>query len=201
MRALPLLAALLLLATPSAAGASGGLSLAAPTELASGGATTVPVSVRLTLQNVVCAREAEIPVTLSVLRASGARASLSTERLAIPIAPHSALARPWTGTAHATLAVEPLAAAGVVELLAAYRLPEGCTSLGGAASGEARHAMRVEQAGAAASEPFLPLPTRLPSSARGPDDGPLPLPVQAAIAGMCAGGLIVLAKRLRARAA
>lgn len=196
MRFAPLAAGLLLLLAPLAgADAASGVALAGPSRIAATGETTVPLDVTLRLANVLCTRDARVPVTLSIVGASGARASLADQTLVFRL-PASAGARGWSAAEPTALTLEATAAVGLVEVLAAYRLPAECVALrGGSASGDARHTVRIE----AIAPPAEPTPgAAVRESAVEPRDAPLPTSVHVAILLTAAAGVLVLAKRLRA---
>ena len=138
MRASPLAAATLLLvvASPTAfAAPSHGVALEGPATLAAAEASTLPLAVTLALSGVACAREVEVPVRLTAL-ARGTRAELASERVSFRVPAQSTLMRPWSQTQQTSLLVEPVAAQGLVEVVASYRLPPDCVSMGAPPHGE-----------------------------------------------------------------
>lgn len=193
MRPTPLVAALLLLAIPQAGAApERGFSLTGASSITIEGPADLPLLVRLTLENVACARDAEIPVTLSS-QAEGARAVLATRTLTFRTGSESALAQAWTGEARTHVTLAPRADHGSVVVRASYQLPVECRAVGGPATGEASHVIRVERQARAQTlpalgvvEPVVPLDAA-------------PAGVHAAMLGTGLMGLVVLVKRLRAR--
>lgn len=190
----------------ASAAASGGLSLDGPAQVSAIGPTLVTLDLTLRLRHVVCANEIDLPVALSLARADGVDARLPWNEILFRLAPHSA-AESWTGTSEIALRIDPEAPSGFVEVLARYDLPSGCVALGGATSGEARHLLRIDAwtAGAAQGEPLATTPAQAPPHRAPPPpaqtEDALPAPVIGAILGMCAGGLVVVVKRVRARSA
>lgn len=193
------LATLLLLALPTASADGDGLSFSGPSILRLDGPTTATLQVALRLDGVVCTSAAEVPVTLSLLRASGAEADLLSERVVFRFASHAA-ARSWSGRADVDVTIAPREDAGVVELLASYDLPPQCSAVGRASSGEARHTVRVEEATAdapATSSDLVRPAARTPAVE---ETSALPLGVQVAIVGTSLGAAAVTIKRVRGKA-
>lgn len=197
MRPTPLVAALVLIATPFAAAAASGseVSLTGPASVRLDGATKVPLLVSLTLQNVMCTRDAEIPVALRA-QAQGARAALAADKIVFRVASHSALARPWHAEANTHMTIAPLDGPGTVDLVASYQLPPDCHAVAGAAGGEARHTIRVERA--APGEPVLPTIGVVETSASKPSP---PVGLQAAVVATALAGVVVVVKRSRGKQA
>lgn len=200
MRPSALVAVLIVVGIPTVgAAAGGGLTLAGPGYVTTAEPTSAPLLLTLTLQDVACVRDVEVLVDLSIVQATRARAELAPERVAFRVASHSTLARAWTGEARTSILLEPLDASGLVEVLARYQLPSGCTALrGAAASGEARHAIRVEQP--SAPPPTGPLPAVGVFESTQAAAPTTPIGLQAAIFATFLGGVAVVVKRLRKRA-
>lgn len=193
MRPTPLVAAILLLSISQATAAPGsGLSLTGASSVTLDGAADLPLLVRLTLENVACARDAEIPVTLSS-RAEGARAVLATRTLTFRTGPEGALAQAWTGEARTHVTLAPRADHGLVVVRASYQLPVECRAVGGPEAGEASHVIRVERPARPQMLPALRVVEPVEPL------GAAPAGVHAALLGTGLMGLVVLVKRLRAR--
>lgn len=192
VRLLPLVAAFTLAILPLASASGGGLSLTGPSHLTLDATARVPIHARLALDGVVCTRDTQVPVEL-VASAEGARAVLGGTTLLLPLPAPGALARPWTGEARTHLAVAPADARGFVDVLARWQLPAECRALDGPASGEARHTLRVARASHDEGLPALAIFDRVAP------DADVPTSVLGAFVATGLLGLIVLAKRLRAR--
>lgn len=212
MRTWPLVAALLLLAAPSASAARTSVELSGPSSIVADGPAAATLDIALMLDGVVCTGVTEIPVDLRIVETRGVRsASLTWERVLFRIAGHQAATSPWTGTSEVGVRVWGRDPTGHVEVLAAYQLPPSCVGPGAQMSGEARHVLQVEgpapvedTAGERIPPPPVPKsesalsPAQKESAlAAGAEMPSLPVPVLGAILGMFAGGAVVFAKRVR----
>lgn len=145
MRALPLVAAILLLASLPAASAAGSqLTLEGPRATPNvDGPAAVPVTVRLVLDGVVCRQATAVPVDLELLAARGMSARLDDERVLFPVPAASLDARTSEAIVH--VLVEPaMAGRGVIEMVARYALPEECAAIRGADAGETRLLLPID---------------------------------------------------------
>ena len=213
MRVLPLFAAIVMLGIPTAsAGGGSSVALSGPTSpIDANGPATATLGIVLSLQGVACAGEAEIPVQLRIVETKGLRsASLTWESVLFRIAGHGAATTPWRGESEVGVRVWGEAPTGHAKVLASYALPPHCVVPGGMTTGEATYTLFVDGPDPP-PEPLLPPAQMVPrsesilgepaqvaeSSAPKKPTMTIPLPVMGAIAGMCAGGMIVLHKRLR----
>lgn len=214
MRPMPLIAALVMLSLlPSAAAGGSSLSLTGPSEaIKAEGPTSATLKLALTLQGVTCVGTGEIPVDLKIVETKGLRsASLTWERVLFKVAAGAGSTQPWTGRSEVGLRIWGAEPTGHAKVLASYTLPSNCVGTG-AASGEAAYTLRVLGPPPPAEPVRLPEPAAVPrsesvltppvqaseSSARiAKPTLSLPVPVLGAIAGMCAGGLVVFWKRAR----
>ena len=210
MRSWPLVAAILLLAVPSAHAARSSVALSGPSSLVAEGPAVATLDIALTLDGIVCTGTTEIPVDLRIVETRGVRsATLTWERVLFRIAGHQAATSPWTGTSEVGVRVWGRDPTGHVEVLAAYALPPSCVGPGAQMSGEARHVLQVkgpvEEAApdafppppAPRSESVLSPPPQETELAVGADMPSLPAPVLGAILGMFVGGAVVFVKRVR----
>lgn len=205
MRALPLAAALLLLATaPTVHAASSSVELAGPASVNAAKATTVTLVVTLRIDGAVCAGATDIPVRLHVSDVQHVRmATLRIDEVTFEGPTTMDAARAWKGEARVDLLVwAETDVNGSVEVTATYALPSQCIVVNGPASGSATHEIRIDsdtpRTAFDVQMPDLPPPV---ARAASPTQGGTELsgPIVGAIIGTLVGGAVVAVKRWRAR--
>lgn len=210
MRALPFVAALLLIWTaPTAEAGSSSVEIDGPGRLDASTPTSSEIGVALLLDGVMCAGQAEIPLRLSISDQKGVHsASLSSETILFRVTGTESATKPWRADSQVALRVWGASPTGTVSVTASYALPPNCHVVGGQTKGEATHTIAIDgPQPPPVREPLPQQPPVAPKSesllAPAPAHASVamprpPMPVVGAILGMIAGGAVVFWQRMRA---